>query len=377
MKPIRVSTLGKIVWLLIIFLFIIIIVFSISFFKKGKDLPSVEPVSNNEEKVVDYTDIKVTELNFDSNLNINDKNNIILLDESETYKLIGTNTKYKFLINAPNKVVKLQFSNFNTTIVDNLIEVKAASKVILDLELDSSNEIKSLEDTEQLSNTSIITSNSDIEVTGEGSLVVDASNDFITTKKNFDFNNAIVEINNIETALHAKGNITINSGIFYANANNDAFVCDGNFSLNNGKVIIKSIKKPIEIVGMFLINNGEILLAGLNEFHKPNANSLQKSLIFNFDQPTKNILVLHDTKEVVLAYEGNKEYQHILYSKPELDAAGYVLYAGGSVGGKKKHDLYYEIEDYLEDYQLTCPTLTNSIFEATELINIYDGVVKK
>ena len=206
---------------------------------------------------------------------------------------------------------------------------------------------------------------------------IDSNNDFLTTKGNFNLSAAVIEVNNIETGLNVKGNIIINGGIFYLNANNNGFICDGNFTLDNGKVIIKATKNPIDITGVFLINKGEILLAGLNEFHKPNANSLQKSLIFNFEQPTDKALVLHDTKEVILAYEGNKEYQHILYSKSELDADGYVLYAGGSIGGKKKYDLYYEIEDYLEDYQLTCPNLTSSIFEALELINIYNGVVKK
>lgn len=376
MKPIRVSTLGKIVWLLIIFILVIVIACAVSFFKKGKDLPDVEPVSNNEEKIVDYTDTKLTELDFDSNLNIKAQNNVITLTESKTYKFSGTNNKYKIVINAPNKVVKLQLSNFKTSIVDNLIKVENASKLVLNLE--ENNEIKAFENMENIfHNTSIISSNCDIEIIGSGTLVIDSNNDFLTTKGNFNLSTAVIEVNNIETGLNVKGNTIINGGIFYLNANNNGFICDGNFTLDNGKVIIKATKNPIDITGVFLINKGEILLAGLNEFHKPNANSLQKSLIFNFEQPTDKALVLHDTKEVILAYEGNKEYQHILYSKSELDADGYVLYSGGSIGGKKKYDLYYEIEDYLEDYQLTCPNLTSSMFEALELINIYDGVVKK
>ena len=378
MKPIRVSTLGKIVWVLIIFVFIIAIAFAISFFKKGKDLPDVEPVSTDEEKIVDYTDKKLTELDFDSSLKITPQNDIITLTESETYKLSGTNDKYKIVINAPNKVVKIKLANFRTSIVDNLIKVEAASKIILDLEGNSLNEIKpNLDDINNASNASIIVSNSDIEMSGTGTLVIDSYNDFLRTEGSFTFSDATIEIKNIQTALNVKGNIVVNNGIFYLNTNDDGFVCNGNFNFNDGKVIIKATKKPIDVTGIFLINKGEILLAGLDEFHKPNANSLQKSLIFNFEQPTDKALVLHDTKEVILAYEGNKEYKHVLYSKSELDADGFVLYAGGSIGGKKKYDLYYEIEDYLEDYQLICPTLESSTFEVLELINIYNGVVKK
>lgn len=385
MKPIRMSTLGKLVWLLVIFVFIVIISFMISLFKKEKDYQKVEPVSKDEEKVVNYTSTKSTIINFDEVLQVDSKDDVITLTESETYKLSGNNDKYKFVIDAPNKVVKIMFSNFNTSILNNFIEVKAASKVILEMAENTKNEFKAIEvdsdlteeDDSKKSNIYIINSKVDIEIVGSGSAIVETDFNFLMAEGNLDYSGPIVELNSTNNAIDVKGNVNVNGGVLYINSDSTAIKCNGNFTFADGKIIVKTLEKPIDISGVFLINKGEILLAGGSEFQVPNANSLQKTLILNFEQGTNKSLVLHDTQKVIMAYAGGKEYQHLLYSRSDLDASNYVLYAGGSISGTKKYDLYEKVDDYLEDYQLTSPDFTNSTFAVPDLITIYNGIVKK
>lgn len=378
MKAIRLSTLGKIVWLLIIFIFIICIGLVVSLFKDEDENSTIEPVSKEEEKVINYIDQKQTVLNFEDEISLESENDVIFLTESQTYKLSGVNDKYNMVINAPNKVVKILFSNFKSTILENLIEIKDAYKVILEFEDSTINELVSLSEDINLNSTSaIINSNSNIEITGKGKLIVNSINNFISSSGNIDYANSTLEILNINTAFNIKGNLKINEGLIYINASSEGIKSAGNLNLEAGRLIVKTLGKPIDVSGIFLVNNGEILLTSMVELQKPNANSLQKSLILNFEKPTSNILVLHDTQKVVMAYKGGKQYQHILYSRPQIEENSYILYSGGSIAGVEEYDLYTKIEDYLEDYQLTAPNLSNATFVVEDLITIYDGVVKK
>lgn len=380
MQTFKISALGKIIWLLIISLLIILVVFVFSLFKKDSKLSNVKPVSNNEQKVINYVDIKTNQINFDDDSNIKASNNVILLSDSASYKLKGFNEKYKIVVDAPNKVVKIILSNFKTNIVEDLIDVRNANKLIIELEENTMNEIKQLaleeENLTDLSGSTIINSKSDISFTGEGSLTVDSTNNFFVSSGNVDFNTNI-ELLNINTAFQVEGNVNITKGILYINSNTTTMKTNGSFKLDDGRVIIKSSVKPIEITGVFLINGGEILLASLEDLQIPNANSLQKTFILSFAEPTNKSLILHNTQKVIMAYDGKKDYQHLLYSSSKLDDNNYILYAGGSIAGDYKYDIYTEVSDYLEDYQLTAPNLVDNTFTFGNLINTYSDIVKK
>ena len=94
----------------------------------------------------------------------------------------------------------------------------------------------------------------------------------------------------------------------------DAFVTEGNVTINSGKFIIRSEAKSIKVNGIFLINGGKVFVASLDEIQKPNANSLQKTLLLNFKESRDKLLFFHDKTKVVFVYAGGINYQHILYS---------------------------------------------------------------
>ena len=64
MKPIRISTIGKIVWLFIFCTILVIIALIVSSLKKEENNLPVKPVSGDEKKVIDYTSSKSSEIDF-------------------------------------------------------------------------------------------------------------------------------------------------------------------------------------------------------------------------------------------------------------------------------------------------------------------------
>ena len=98
-------------------------------------------------------------------------------------------------------------------------------------------------------------------------------------------------------------------------------------------------------------------------------------MILNFQESRNKLLFFHDTTAVILAYAGGLDYKHILYSD-DFKTESYVLYGGGKIAGTQTYGLY-KPEDYAEESQLTCEGLTNDRFELKELVNIYEGIVKK
>lgn len=376
MRPIRLTTIGKIVWIVILLIFILLIAYVVSLFQKEEPIKVDNPQVADSEKIIDYTETKNYVYDFNSDGEIEAEDDLITIKDSGTYKLVGKNNKYKIVVDSKNSIIKFVFSNFTTNQADKLIDIKNANKVIFELEDNSKNWIISNElETEDTIKSVIISSNSNIEFVGNGSLVVEAVGTFIKSSGNVDFKNATLEVNNINNAIDIKGNFRLENGTIYILASESGMKSDGNINIESGTFIIRSPKSAIKNEGLFILNSGKIFLASGEVIQKPNANSLQKSLILNFKSPRKQILILHDTSQIVLAYAGAIEYSHILYSD-EFKAESYVIYGNGKLAGTQQYGLY-KVEDSEESWQMTCDNLENDRFIVPDLVNIYDDIVKK
>ncbi len=380
MKTMRVVTLSRIIWVILILLLLtgLCLVFSL-FNKKTQNLP-VEPVTTDDVKIINYTDSKKIRVDFNQELLNNDeidiKNNVITLKESASYELSGNNDGYQIVIDAPNSVVKIVFDQFASSQTEELLMVKSANKVVLNVAEDTVNTINDSA-AENANDKYIINSNSDIEIEGTGTLNIHSLNKFLNVKGNLNYKDAIIQVSGLDKALTIEKNLKFDGGILYTGTTSEAIVCNGNLEINAGKLIATSEnQKAIVVKGIFLINNGEIIIASNKEIQKPNANSLQNSLIFNFVNNTDKLLVLHNTQKIVLAYQNEFSFSHFLYSNLNLANDNYILYGGGKVSGVSTYGVY-EAQDYMEDYQLTSPQAENDTFNARELINIYNDVAKK
>jgi len=374
-KPIRLTTIGKIIWLFILLILIVLIFFIVSLFKKEEPIKVDNPKVIDSEKLIDYTESKTYVYDFDND-NVDSSNGIITIKDSGTYKLKGYNDSYKIVIDSENSVVKLVLSNFTTNQIDNLINIEKANKVIIELEDNSTNKITSPSlETDDSKNYTIIKTNANIEFFGNGKLIVDAVGTFISSEANVDITASTLELNNINSGFDIKGNFKIENGVIYILTNENGIISDGNINIDNSTFIIRSEGIGIKSKGIFIINSGKIFIASGEEIQKPNANSLQKSLILNFKESRKSLFLIHDTSQIVLAYAGGLQYQHILYSD-EFKAESYVLYGSGKIAGTQTYGLY-KVEDSEESGQLTCDGLENDHFVVNDLVNIYDDVVKK
>ena len=376
MKPIRLTTIGKVIWFFLVVIVAVVLFFIISLFKKDDPKKDDNPDIIDSETIIDYTESKNNDYNFDSKEGFKAEKDVITIKESGTYKLSGVNDTYKIVIDCPNGVVKVILSNFKTSVVYDLINIKAAHKVIFELEDGSENSIVSdLLEQEGVTNPTVITSNKDIEFIGHGKLSVDTIGNFLVSKANLNFKDATLEINSINNGIRLDGSFNMDSGNLYVFSSEQGFVSGVNTTINNGTFVLRSSTAAIKVNGIFLTNAGKIFIASLEEIQKPNANSLQKSIILNFKEARTNLLFFHDTTAVKLVYAGGLKYQHILYSD-DFKASSYVLYGQGKVAGTQVYGLY-DLEDSAEDGQLTCEGLTNDRFLLEDLVNVYDDIVKK
>ena len=375
MKPIRLTTIGKIIWTFIILIGIFVLMAIISLLKKEEPKKTDDPETVDTEKIIDYTDSKNYLYDFDSKETIS-KSNVITIDSSGTYKLKGHNDKYRFIVDSENSIIKFIFSNFTTSQIDNLINIKKANKVIIELEDGSTNKIVSdAIETEKTKKMVIIKTKANLDIIGNGKLIVDSTGTLIRSDESVNIKNATLEINNINSGIDIKGNFKIEDGTTYILANEQGLYSDGNINIENSTFVIRTEGIALKNKGLFIINSGKVFIASGEEIQKPNANSLQKSLILNFAEPRKKILILHDTSQIVLAYAGGLEYSHILYSD-EFKSDSYVIYGNGKLAGTQTYGLY-KVEDSEESSQMTCEGLENDRFLISELVNIYDDVVKK
>ena len=370
MKPIRLNVIGKIIWFFLIIIIILVIVFVFSLFKKEKPKYINIEKTNESEKIIDYTSSK----NYTYDFSNSEINHDISIKESATYKLVGTDEKYRIIIDSKNSIVKLVFSNFNTNIIDNLIDVRNAHKVIIEIEDGSENnigqELLSLGETIPV----IIKSESDIDIIGGGTLKVNTEGDFIEAKKNINLKNVTLELNNVKNGIKNNGDLTFNSGNLYIKANDKAIDSNGNITIEGGLLVIRA-NNSLKNNGLFIINKGKVFIASLNEIKKPNANSLQKSIILNYKEKTNKMLFINDTTSFVLVYAGEIDYQHILYSD-DFKAEEYILYEDGKISGNQVYGLY-KIDEAESGKQLVSPDSDNNKFKVNEITNVYNDIVKK
>lgn len=371
MKPIRLNTIGKVIWFFLILIVALLIVFIISLFKKEKPNSINQENQEKSEKILDYTASKMYTYDFSST----EVNRDLLIKESATYKLTGNNESYKIIVDSKDSVVKLVLTNFNTDIVDDLIDIKNAHKVIIEIEdgTESSigQEITSLNENIPV----IIKSESDIDIIGGGVLKVNTEGVFMETKKDINFKGVTIELNNVKDGIKTTGDLTLNSGVLYIKADNEAIISKGNINIDDGLLVVRA-DNSIKNDGLFVINKGKVFIASLNEIKKPNANSLQKTIMLNFKEITNKMLFINDTSSFILAYAGEINYQHVLYSD-DFQSKEYILYESGKISGTQIYGLY-KIEEAEGGKQLTSSDLENSNrFEITETTNVYNDVVKK
>ena len=373
MKPIRISTIGKIVWLFIFCTILVIIALIVSSLKKEENNLPVKPVSGDEKKVIDYTSSKSSEIDFSK---YNSEETIIELNESKTYTITGENSKYSFVVNAPNKVVKINLKDFSTNQVDDLFDFQAANKIMIELTNENKIEFIPSSDDLEYKNTNIINSKVDIDIMGKGTLSVNTNNNFISSDANISIKDATINIIKTNHAFKGK-NIEISSGLIYLKSNSIGIESNGNFYIQDGKtILISENEESFKANGIFLLNGGEVFFASLKEQQKPNANSTAKTAIFNFSESTNKILTLQDTEKIVFIYDGITPYQHILYSNSTLKNKDYVLYGGGRTVGQAKYS-FYDPTDYFEDIQYTCEEWENDNFQSDKQLNVFDDIVKK
>ncbi len=373
MKPIRISTIGKIVWLFIFCTILVIIALIVSSLKKEENNLPITPVSGDEKKVIDYTSSKSSEIDFSK---YNSEETTIELNESKTYTITGENSKYSFVVNAPNKVVKINLKDFSTNQVDDLFDFQVANKIIIELTNDNEIEFIPSSDDLEYKNTSIINSKVDIEIMGKGTLKVNTNNNFISSNANISIKDSTLNISKANHAFKGK-NIEVSGGLVYLKTNSIGIESNGNFYIQDGKtILISENEESFKADGIFLLNGGEVFFASLKEQQKPNANSTAKTTIFNFAESTNKILTLQGTEKIVFIYDGITSYQHILYSNSALKNKDYVLYGGGRTVGRAKYS-FYDSTDYFEDIQYTCEEWENDNFQFDKQLNVFDDIVKK
>ena len=374
MKPIRLTTIGKIIWFFLIIILVVVLLSIMSMFKKDEPRRIEVPEEKESEKIINYVDSRSYVYDFDNNTY--GENDTINIKESGTYKLSGTNDTYKLVVDCPSGIVKIIFSNFKTSVVYDLINIKKAYKVVIEFEDGSENSIISdLLEQDGVANPTIISSNADVEISGTGKLVVETIGNFLVSKANLEFKDAVMEVNSINNGIKLDGNFSMNSGTLYMFASDKGLVSLGNSTINGGTFIIRSSDTALQVSGILLINAGKTFIASLNEIQKPNANSLQKSMVLHFKEPRDGRLFFHDTTQVTLVYAGELDYQHILYSD-EFKTDRFALYGNGKVAGVQVYGLY-KPEDSMETMQLTYDGSTNDRFELNELVNVYEDIVKK
>ncbi len=369
MKPIRLNTIGKVVWFFLIVIVIVIALFVISLFKKDKPKQNDLEPTHESEKIIDYTASKNYTFDF-SNGEIT-KN--ITIKESGSYKLVGTDDDYKIIIDSPSSVIKIILSNFHSSVIDNLIYVKNAHEIIIELEDGTENTIILNSPNETELTTTILKTKANLNFVGTGKLAVETDGNFAEAK-NVNFKDATLELNNVKNGFKIDGDLVIESGNFYIKASEDAVNSKGNVKVENGLFVIRA-GNAITNDGLFMINKGKVFIASPNEIKKPNADSLQKTLLLNFKEATKKMLFVNENGAFINVYIGELEYQHILYSD-EFKTNELILYESGKVSGEEKYGMY-KVEEAEGGKELTCETITGSKFEIKDIVNIYDDVVKK
>ena len=255
MKPIRLTTIGKIIWFFLIIILVVVLLSIMSMFKKDEPRRIEVPEEKESEKIINYVDSRSYVYDFDNNTY--GENDTINIKESGTYKLSGTNDTYKLVVDCPSGIVKIIFSNFKTSVVYDLINIKKAYKVVIEFEDGSENSIISdLLEQDGVANPTIISSNADVEISGTGKLVVETIGNFLVSKANLEFKDAVMEVNSINNGIKLDGNFSMNSGTLYMFASDKGLVSLGNSTINGGTFIIRSSDTALQVSGILLINAG-------------------------------------------------------------------------------------------------------------------------
>lgn len=157
---------------------------------------------------------------------------------------------------------------------------------------------------------SCIYSNSDLEISGNGTLIIKSNYDGIHSKENIVLKNGTFDINSIDTSIKADKTVTIDDGTYNLVTKGDGVHADGKLVINNGTFDIDA-EEGLEATNI-VINNGTIKINATDD----GINTSNKSDDYDI------VLKINGGNITVIMKEGDTDC---------IDSNGNIIVTGGTI----------------------------------------------
>ena len=296
-----------------------------------------EESSSKEEVELDKSNI-----NNNSNINLDEETTDVTITKGGTYYISGS-FNHALIVDASSEEVELVLDNvtINNSKTAAIIGLNA-KKITINLKEDS---VNTLSDGGNSSYDGCIYSNSELEFTGTGKLIVNGNQNegegIATEAQNMTFNGGVYEITSNDDGINAGGNgatITINAGTFYINASGDGIDSNKDAVINGGTIFVMGSDiggdSGIDTDDGYEINGGLVVALGTDMIETPLSTSTQKTLALTLDNTINkdNMVSVYQDDKLLLSFVAQKSFKTIIISSETLTNGTYTLYYGSNSG---------------------------------------------
>lgn len=328
-----------------------------------------------ESSSKDEVELDKSNINNNSNINLSEETTDVTITKGGTYYIRGS-FSYALIIDTDNEEVELVLDNvtIKNSKTATIIGLEA-KKITINLKEDT---VNTLSDGGNSSYDGCIYSNSELEFTGTGKLIVNGNQNegegIAAEAQNITFNGGAYEITSNDDGINAGGDgatITINDGTFYINASGDGIDSNKDVVINGGTIFVMESDiggdSGIDTDEGYVINGGLVVALGSDMIETPLSTSRQKTLALTLNEALNkdNLVSVYKDDKLLLSFVAPKSFKTIIISSKNLDNGTYTLYYGSDT----KDDYGIITNNSTRDNQISVSSTTE--FIVSKIINYY------
>jgi hypothetical protein len=296
---------------------------------------------------------------------------LITISDTGMYYISGSLNEGQIKVSAEEKIVTLILDNVNIANDDNAcIFIESAEEVIIILNSESQNTLTDSEDYSDEEQNAVIFSKSNLSITGEGKLTVNALHeDGIYSINSFSgkglkageliqIDNGTLTINSSDDGINGPSesgygasfdcSFIVNGGFISVNSGGDGIDIGGTTTMNMGTVIVhgptENNNGAIDCDAGFYIHGGVLSAGGSSGMaESPENSSSQNSLMIYFTSTIQagSMICLKDSQSNdIIVYQPKKAIESLVISSNKLiQGNDYSIYTGGSFSGTFQNGL--------------------------------------
>ena len=284
-------------------------------------------------------------------IDLNDYNENILIQKGGTYILSGT-LKNSVIVNVKDEEVILQLNGV-TNESQNTAAIVGTNQKKLTIDL-LEGTINTLTDNGSSEYDACLYSASDLEIKGNGTLIVNGQQEegegIATEDANITIHSGNIQVTSKDDGLNAGGDnggtITINGGTLYIDASGEGIDSNKDAVINGGTVFVMGSDQGgnagIDTDDGYVINGGTVIALGTDMIEKPENTSQQKSICLTLNETINkntNMTLVCDNKEVI-SFQSSKVFRTIIISTSNLTTDEYRLYTNTTHTGELVNGIY-------------------------------------